>query len=579
MNILGLSFGYHDSAAAILRDGQPVFFSNEERHSYRKNDSSFPLGAIQAGLRHTALDAGDLDAVVYYEDPLLKMDRIGAMASRFHPDPDAYLRGLLPKNWDRLEKVDPLRMIRETLGVPAARVHHVTHHVSHAALSYYLSPFNRAVIITLDGVGEHETLGVYLGDGLKIEKKAAMRMPDSLGLLYSFFTGFCGFEINEGEYKLMGLAAFGTPELEDHMARWVDLDLAGPRCSTGEIQWSVPAGKAYSDAIVEHFGEPFDRRRDKHTDARFANIAASVQAVLEKQLLHLVRTARTQFSCDAICLGGGVALNCNANGRIRREITPNLFVPPAPGDAGSALGAALAYWFERSGGAALPRKPNIPFSPYLGSDLDEERFVSDLPLYAPLISVEQFPGGAIVEKTADCLANGEVIGWMNGRGEMGPRALGNRSILADPRSQAMKDKVNEKIKKREPFRPFAPSVLEGHEHRYFDFPDQDQLKDRRPEDFMLATHKVRPEMRDVTRAVSHVDESSRVHVVRRDKNPVFHDLIGAFQERTGVPILLNTSLNIAGKPLAGDCMAGMHAFLYSEMDRIVIGDKLISKKR
>ena len=578
MNILGLSFGYHDSAAAILRDGEPVFFGNEERYSYQKNDSAFPLGAIQAGLRHTSLTVDDFDAVIYYEDPLLKMDRIGTMATRFHTEPDRYLRELFPGNWERPEKLDPIGMISKTLNIPAARVGFVEHHLSHAALSYFLSPFNRAVIITLDGVGEHETLGVYLGEGTKIEKKVSMKMPNSLGLLYSFFTGFCGFEINEGEYKLMGLAAFGEPTFEDRMARWVDLNLTDPRCSTEMIQWAVPTDSPYSDTFVGQFGEPFRRRHDNHTDTRFADIAASVQSLVEKQLLKLVGAAIAKWDCDAVCLGGGVALNCNANGRIRRELTPNLFVPPAPGDAGSALGATLAWWFRRSAASPAAEKPTIPFTPYLGSQLDEATFASDFSLYRPLVDVEEFRGAAILEKTADCLANGEVVGWMQGRVEMGPRALGNRSILADPRTEAMKDKVNQKIKKRESFRPFAPSILKGHEHLYFDFPDQDKLDDRRPEDFMLATHRVRPEKREITRAVTHVDETSRVHVVAPEKNPTFHALIDAFKRRTGVPILLNTSLNIAGQPLAGDTLCGLYAFLHSEMDRIVIGNKLVSKK-
>jgi carbamoyltransferase len=578
MNILGLSFGYHDSAAAMLIDGQPTFFASEERYSHRKNDSGLPSGAVAAALDHTGLSPEEIDSVVYYEDPLLKVDRIANMARRFHPDPDRYVRDLLRGNWDRKDKLDPVGAITELLGIEGRRVHHVDHHLSHAALAYFLSPFDRAIIITIDGVGEYESLGVYLGEGGRIERKASMRMPDSVGLLYSFFTGFCGFEVNEGEYKLMGLAAFGEPTFADEIGSWVDLGVDRLSCGSPDIQWAVPSDNPVTPAFEAVFGKAFEHGRDDYLDTRFTAIAASVQGAIESEILKLIQASTDKWNCENICLGGGVALNCNVNGRIRREITPNLFVPPAPGDAGSALGAAFAWAFQGEGNAAVGGKPDIRFSPYLGGGLDEERFKRDLPLYRPLVRVETIPDGGIVERTAECLAAGEVVGWMQGRFEMGPRALGNRSILADPRTLEMKDTVNRRIKQREMFRPFAPSILEAHADRYFDLPSPIGLGDRAPERFMLATHKAREETKDSVRAVIHVDDTSRVHVVAPGVNPLFHDLIEAFGRRTGVPVLLNTSLNIAGQPMASDALSGMRAFLYSDMDRLVIGDHFITKR-
>ena len=579
MNLLGLSFGYHDSAVAVLQDGRPAFFASEERYSYKKNDAGFPHGAVAAALSHTGCRPGDFDAVVYYEDPLLKLDRIGRMARMFHSEPERYLKGLLRRGWDRREQIDPIGAIALALDLPREAVHHVDHHHAHAALSYYLSPFDRAAVITLDGVGEHETMALYRGEGARLEKVGAMRMPDSVGLLYSFFTGFCGFAINEGEYKLMGLAAYGSPDYADTIRSWIDLNPASPRCSTPLLQWSVPTEQPYSEAFAEIFGEPFRAGRDDHLDKRFSAVAASIQLVLEEQLIALAGRVLGEWGSDALCLGGGVALNCNANGRLRREVTPKLFVPPAPGDAGSALGAAMAWHYRAGGKASLPsEKPVVPFTPYLGSELDVDRFREDFAYYAPLVDAVSLDPEELVETTADYLAAGEVVGWMQGRFEMGPRALGNRSILADPRTLAMKETVNRRIKNREPFRPFAPSVLKGREGEYFDLPSEEGLDELAPERFMLATHRIREDGKRKAMAVMHVDDTSRVHVVSRPANERFYDLIEAFARRTGVPILLNTSLNVAGRPMASDVHSGMHTLLNSEMDRLVVGNMIVSKR-
>lgn len=577
-NVLGLSFGYHDSGAAILVDGVPVFFASEERFSGRKNDNAYPRGAIAAALSHAGLDRRDLDAVVYYEDPLLKMDRIAAMAHRFHDQPETYLDDLASNAWSGAERHDPPGYIAASLGVPRDRVHVVEHHHSHAALAYFLSPFERATVVTIDGVGEYETLTVHAAEGNRLTKRRSMTMPNSVGLLYSAITRFCGFEMNEGEYKLMGLAAFGSPRWTDAFAEWIDLDLDALRCFTPDLPWAAPTTDPFPAPFRARFGEPFDPKVDKAHDGRFADMAASVQLALETEVLRLVRAAIEDVGSSNLCLGGGVALNCNANGRIRREVTRSLFVPPAPGDAGSAMGAALAFLYADPRHDGNERRL-IPYTPYLGEPLDDVSFARKLKVLGPYASVEEIHEDALADRVADDLVAGNVIGWMQGRFEMGPRALGNRSILADPRTLEMKDIVNRRIKHREPFRPFAPAVLAGHEHELFDMPSVAGLEGRSPEAFMLATHPARAEGRERLQAVTHVDGTSRVQVVEREANPRYHDLISAFADRTGVPVLLNTSLNVSGQPMASDGWTGLYTFAHSELDALVLGNKIIRKKR
>lgn len=573
MNILGLSFGYHDSAACILVDGRPVFFGSEERFSYRKNDSEFPALAIEAALDQTGLTASDLDAVVYYEDPVLKTDRVAKMARMFVPDPQAYLRSVMRRWLDR-GIAAPLETIHQRLGVARDRIHHVEHHLSHAALAYYTSPFDRSLVVTIDGVGEHHSLQVWRGEGTRIEPLAAMSMPDSVGLLYSFFTAFCGFQINEGEYKLMGLAAFGDPSLCDEIGGWLTLNADDLRCRTDWIQWAVPSKAPFDSRFIERFGNPFDKESDSHLDARFTAVAASVQQVLEDRVEELVGSCLRRWDMTSVCLGGGVALNCNMNGRLRRGVAPALFVPPAPGDAGSAMGAALAFWHR----SAERRERFAMTSPYLGTPVDPEFLDGPGRVLSPMIDVRPIGREQRSRVIADLLLQGKVIGHMHGPFEMGPRALGNRSILADPRTLEMKDRVNRLIKMREPFRPFAPAVLEGHEDTYFDLPPRAGLGRSAPENFMLATHPVRHDKRGEIAAVSHVDGTSRVQVVGPDASPAFHEILGEFHRGGGVPILLNTSLNVSGQPMASDTRSGLYTLLHSELDALVVGDNLVTRK-
>lgn len=577
-NILGLSFGYHDSGVAVLRDGEPIAFANEERFSFRKNDLKFPNSAVEGLFRYCGLTAADIDTVVYYEDPALKADRVVAMARRHQTDPEAYLRSVC-ENWRQRQCLLPLYSISTNLGIPEEQVHCVKHHESHAALAYFMSPFTNALVVTLDGIGEYETLTAWIGEDRALRQIRTMEIPNSVGLLYSAITNFCGFDINEGEYKLMGLAAFGSPTRCDEIREWIRLDPDDAHCRTDMIQWNSPTDTPFSQAFIDCFGAPFEKGRDDHLDPRFADLAASVQRVLEEEVERLITGLMSQTGLKNVCLGGGVALNCNVNGRLRRGQCTNLFVPTAPSDAGSALGAALAWDNKRPrNGDSRSLKGHCPANPYLGTELDSDFLQVVDTVYRPLLIRRKIDTHNPARRIAEWLAEGKVLGHMSGRFEMGPRALGNRSILADPRSLAMQDRVNRLIKHREPFRPFAPMVREEDAHDYFDFPPAGALGDKAPERYMLATHPSKPLARDLAPAAIHVDGTARIQVVSAKSNPRLHGILSEFRDLTGVPILLNTSLNVAGQPMASDIWSGLKTLLSSELDGLVVGDQLVTRR-
>ncbi len=580
MHVVGVSHGYHDAAAALVRDGQPVFFSNAERFTLKKNDPGFPRPVLEHIQEILGKANATPDAAFYYEDPLLKADRVMRQARQAYPDPsdlEAYTADLLQR-WKKRGTVLPLHTIGHALRLPLDKVLFVRHHESHAALAYYMSPYDRALVITLDGVGEDETLTVWIGEGCHLRQIHAMTLPNSIGLLYSTITAFCGFEINEGEYKLMGLAAFGEPAHADIMREWVRLAPDETRCQTDWLQWTVPKISPFSDAFVEQFGPPFRKDKDDPLDPRFADLAASVQLVVEEEIERLVAGFMEETGIDTVCLGGGVALNCNVNGRLRRGVCPNLYVPTAPGDAGSALGAALAG-YHRLAASTTVRKPKIDPTPYLGTDVDTDYFQTLDLVYRPVLERRPLKGDDAPDAIAGLLADGLVLGHMFGPFEMGPRALGHRSILADPRSIEMKDRVNRLIKHREPFRPFAPAVLEEEAGRFFEIPDANALGEKAPERYMLATHPVTEHARETIPAAIHVDGTARVQIVSERLNPRFHAILTAFKKRTGVPVLLNTSLNVAGQPMASTVWSGTKTLLDSLLDGLVVEDQILIRNK
>jgi carbamoyltransferase len=577
MKILGISAHYHDSAAALVVDGLPVCAIQEERLSRRKNDASFPLAAIEWCLAEGGLEPEALDAVVFYEKPMLKLERILVTALRAFPRswrsfPQAMKNTLGEKAWVK-------GIIASRLGVPWRRILFTEHHQSHAAAAFLTAPTREAAILTADGVGEWATLTV--GRGLRpadgactIELLRELRFPHSLGMFYSTFTAFLGFEVNEGEYKVMGLAAYGRPRFEAQVGAILGAAPDGaPLLDLSFFDFHASGRRAWSARLEEVFGPP--RSPDEPIDpatpagARWADLAASVQRVLEDRLVGLARALRKETGLRDLCLGGGVALNGCANARIVRESGfERVFVPPAPGDAGCALGAAL--YADR----VHFRNPDraVPDHASWGCAVDAgelERIAREDGLPVERASDDR----ALLERVAGELASGRIVGWMDGRCELGPRALGNRSILAAPGSAETRDRLNRDVKYREEFRPFAPAVPAEVADRYFELPPGGLRLCR----FMSGVFPVRPEWRSRLAAVTHVDGTARVQAVDAGVSPRFHALLLAFGARTGIPVLLNTSFNLAGEPIVARAVEGYSTFRRSGIDLLVAGRCVVGK--
>ncbi len=578
--VLGVSFDYHDAAAALVRDGEVVAAIQEERLTRRKHDSRLPSSAIQACLKIGGIEARSLTAVAHYENPLLKFDRI-------------VRSGIRPANWRSLAytlvdwvhagKFDPRRRLAAELGVQTSRIHYGSHHGSHAAAAFYCSPFDKATIVTLDGVGEHETATVSIGDESGIRKIWSSSFPDSLGLFYSAMTAYLGFEVNEGEYKVMGMAAFGEPAQVDAIRRLVSVRNGRVRLNHQFFNFIRFSNMPFTPALESLLGParlpdaPFavdefsGRPKIGTEDRRYADIAASVQRVTEEIVLEIVRVAIARTGIANVAIAGGVGLNSLANGHLQRKVSANLYVQPAAGDSGSAIGAALDYSRRKLG--IMPKGPLA--NPYLGaaySDSDVERAIHRYPADRVVRHSDEM---SMISAAVDLLAQGKVVGWLQGRFEWGPRALGNRSILANPTIPGIKNRVNRSIKYREPFRPFAPAVTVERAAEYFDLPNSTQAA--RPEEFMLSVCAVREHARTTIPAVVHADGSARVQLVSRDINPLFHALIEALGARTGVPIVLNTSFNLRGEPIVSSPEDAVRTFEWSEMDNLVLGRSIIGR--
>ncbi len=578
MRILGISAHYHDSAAALVVDGVPVAAVQEERLSRRKNDAGFPLAAIEWCLDHASLDPDQLDAVVFYEKPMLKFERILTTALRGFPRswrsfPAAMRSTLGGKLWVK-------GIIASHLGVRTERILFCEHHQSHAAAAFLGSPSRSAAILTADGVGEWATLTVGRGEidaggraSLRLLRE--LRFPHSLGLLYSTFTAYLGFPVNEGEYKVMGLAAYGEPRYEDVLWRMVRRTADGAiALDLSYFDFHEGARRSFGKKLVDALGPPrdpwsaLDPRRPE--GQRYADVAASVQRVLEEVLVDLTRRLHAETGLDDLCLGGGVALNGVANARILRESGfRNLYVPSAPGDAGCALGAAL---FADRVHFGRPHR-TVPDHPYWGPAVDADE-LARVAVEDGFVA-ERVPEPQLLPRVAEALAEGRIVAWMQGRCELGPRALGNRSILASPRDATMRDRLNRSIKFREEFRPFAPAAPVEVADRYFELPPGGARLAR----FMSGVFPVRPEWRDGLAAVTHVDGTARVQTVDPAMAPRFHALLHAYGARTGIPVLLNTSLNLAGEPVVNRAVEGYSTFRRSGIDLLVAGDAVVEKRR
>jgi carbamoyltransferase len=576
MKILGISAHYHDSAAALVIDGVPVCAVQEERLSRRKNDAGFPLSAIEWCLEHAKLDPSDLDAVVFYERSMLKFERILTCALRAFPHswrsfPHAIKNTLGEKVWVR-------GIISSHLGVPRDKILFTDHHASHAAAAFLTAPTRRAAILTADGVGEWATLtagqGERRADGsTDITLRREIRFPHSLGLLYSTFTAYLGFRVNEDEYKVMGLAAYGRPTMMGQVRKVIRRLPDGAFALVPEFfEFQTTADRSYSSKFLDLFGpprHPYDPIDLESSEGqRVADCAASVQRVLEDILVDIAARLRRETGLADLCFGGGVALNGLANARILAEAGfDRVFVPPAPGDAGCALGAALyadRVYFRNS-------DRNVPDHPFWGPAVNGH----DVARAAREDSqgVEELDQTQLVERVADDLAAGRIVGWMDGACEFGPRALGHRSLLAAPHPSAIRDRLNRDIKRREEFRPFAPVVPVESADQFFELPPGGARLAR----YMSGVFPVRPEWRSRLAAVTHVDGTARVQVLERQMAPRLHALLEAYGRRTGVPVLLNTSFNVAGEPIVTQALEGYLTYRRCGIDVLVAGSTVVTK--
>ena len=569
MNVLGLSFYYHDSSAALVQDGRLVAAAEEERFSRVKHDSGFPRLAIDFVLREGGVTLHDVDYIVFYEKPFVKFERMLLSAMATFPRSAAVFRESMQR-WIS-DKLWIKSMMTRELGVPGSKLLFADHHMSHAASSFYTSPFEESAILTIDGAGEWSTSTLGVGRGNKIEIKKELRFPHSLGLLYSAFTAYCGFEINEGEYKLMGMHPYGKPVHTDKIMELIEVADDGSLWHDMRyFSYHYSRDTTLSSRFEEHFGRPArdPKLGDKSLDPYYCDMAASIQKVTEDIVQRMAQHAHELTGLPNLCLAGGVALNSVSNYKLLRTGPfENVYIHPAPGDDGGCVGAA--YWAYNHV-LDQPRGPALDHA-YLGSEYSDEEIEEFLTKND--IAFEKFDDDEqFYEFAAQALADGMVCGWYRGRFEWGPRALGARSIIADPRKAEMKEKLNAKIKFREAFRPFAPSVLEERADEFFEIPDAQR---HFPARFMLYVAPVREEKRDVLPAITHEDGSGRLQTVYRETNPAYHRLIERFGELTGVPVIMNTSFNLKGEPIVEHPSHAFNTFSLSGMDLLFLGNYIV----
>jgi carbamoyltransferase len=592
MHILGVSCYYHDAAAALLRDGQLIAAAEEERFSRVKHDFAFPAKAIRFCLQEAKIDGKDLDYVVFFEKPFRKLDRILASVLQTYPQSWKVFRESMI-GW-MLDKLWVAGTLQSELGVSREKILFSDHHLSHAASAFLCSPFEEAAILTVDGVGEWQTAASGVGRDTKIQLTKQIEFPHSLGLLYSTFTAFLGFEVNEGEYKVMGMAPYGTPRYADKVWKLVKQNDDGSfSLDMDYFCFHHSTDRMYNRRFVELFGDPRPSNMPFFTEStgypryfgerptdyiakcrineHYADIAASIQRVTEDLLVGMARSAQKQTGLKKLCIAGGVGLNSVANSRILRESGfDEIFIQPAAGDSGGALGAALWAYHSVLGKPRSFRMEHAYWGQQFGAGEIKEFLTGE-----NIAHQEAHNTDDLLDRVTQYLMNAKVVGWFQGRFEWGPRALGSRSILADPRNPEMKDIVNSKIKFREPYRPFAPSVLAECATEYFTL---DHAAQQYPLRYMLYVTPVKPDHREELPAITHVDGTARVQTVFREASPLYYGLIERFGRATGVPVVLNTSFNLRGEPIVTTPQNAFSTFSRSEMDCLVLGNFLIEKK-
>ena len=591
-SILGISAFYHDSAAAIIVDGNIIAAAQEERFSRKKHDASYPSNAIKYVLEESKLDLNEIDHIVFFEKPFLKFERLLETYMAFAPRGFKSFSLSMPL-WLR-EKLFQKKFLFDKLKEQDSKFKDINkikfseHHYSHAASAFYPSPFDEAVILTLDGVGEWATTTVAIGKKNKLEIIKEIHFPHSLGLLYSAFTFYTGFKVNSGEYKLMGLAPYGKPIYKDVIKeKLLDLKNDGSfklnmkyfNYTTGLTMTNQKFSKLFDHPVR-------DSKKDLLTQFHM-DIAASIQAVTEEIILKITKNISQEYKIKNLCLAGGVALNCVANGKIHNEkFFDNIWIQPAAGDAGGSLGAALAYWYHEL------EKPRIEFKDqmkgsYLGPKFENETIEKKLKLLKA--NYKKHSPKDIILITANELASEKTVGWFQGRMEFGPRALGGRSILADPRSEKMQKELNLKIKFRESFRPFAPSVLREDLNEWFELDDDSpymllvsevkkvkQIKMKKEDENLFGIDKLNTKRSSIP-AITHVDYSARIQTVHKETNSRYYDLIKEFKKITNCPVLVNTSFNVRGEPIVCSIEDAFNCFMGTNLDILVIEDFILYK--
>ncbi len=589
--ILGISCYYHDSAACLIRDGDIVFAIQEERLTRVKHDPAFPIMSIKEILNRFNISFNDIEVVVFYEKPFLKFERLLETYVAFAPWGTKSFYKSMPL-WIKEKLFQKQQITNELKKIDANfdknKIKFSEHHLSHAASAFYPSPFKEAVILTLDGVGEWSTTTISKGSENKIEILEEINFPHSLGLLYSAFTYFLGFTVNSGEYKLMGLAPYGEPKYKNLILENLINVKDDGSFKMNMYYFDYATGLTMTNKNFEKLFNLKARKKDSELKKIHMDMAASVQVVIEEIILKICKYIKTKYSCDNLCLAGGVALNCVANGKIiKNKIFKNVWIQPASGDAGCALGSALAYWYiEKKNSRIISEKVDGMKNAMLGPSYSEEEIEKKLTSLSAKFEKKSYD--ETINFTSESIIQGKAIGWFQGRMEFGPRALGNRSIIADPRNESMQKNLNLKIKYRESFRPFAPALLRENISDFFDL-DVDSP-------YMLVVSEIKEgkkissdsnsELNGLEKlnykrseipAITHVDYSARLQTVDHNSNKKFYDLIKSFYKKTGVAVLINTSFNVRGEPIVCTVEDAYKCFLKTNLDILVIENFILLK--
>ncbi len=593
--ILGISAFYHDSAAALIKNGKIISAAQEERFTRKKHDSSYPSNAVNFVLSYSNLKLTDIDYIVFYEKPFLKFERLLETYVAFAPKGFQSFSRAMPV-WLK-EKLFQKKLIFDHLVNhdenfnDETKIFFSEHHLSHAASAFYPSPFDEAIVLTADGVGEWATTTVAVCRDNKIDIKKEIHFPHSLGLLYSAFTYYTGFKVNSGEYKLMGLAPYGEPVYVDKiLEKIIDIKEDGT-FRLNQKYFNYATGLTMTnDKFHDLFGQkPRNPKSDEITQFHM-NIASSIQKITEEIMIKLALSIRNEFKIKNLCLAGGVALNCVANGKILKEkIFDNIWIQPAAGDAGGSLGAALALYYNEQKNKRDVNSDDDMQGSYLGCEFSQDDIEKTLNLLGAKYS--KFSQNDLINNTSEYLSKGKAIGWFQGRMEFGPRALGNRSILGDPRSDTMQKNLNLKVKYRESFRPFAPSILKENVSEWFEMESispymllvtninsKKKIEVTKEENELFGIQRLNVKRSEIP-AVTHVDYSARVQTVDKNTNRIFYDLISKFEEKTGCPIVINTSFNVRGEPIVCTPSDAFNCFMATELDYLVIGECILDKSK